>query len=444
VPGYDPPPAAPPPAADPSEPPPPAPAPRHRRSLFGFVSAYTVNFLGDRFGELALPLVVLAATGDPAATGLVAASIHVPGLLLALWLGAGVDRHPRRQLMIGANLVRAACLGAFAWLAATSVTGIWAYLLVGLALGSGNVLFGLAGFALLPQLVPGSRPLVRANAMLEAGDAAITILGPPAAGAVIARLSAAFALVLNAVSYLVSALLLLVVRVPPPAAPQLSEAPAPPAGRGAGRLRRLPETWRPYLAVLRDPTQRTVQVGYVALSAHGASVVLAIIVLAEQELSLSAFQLGLVLGAAGVGGLVASAVASRHPGPFRTFAGLAAMLGFSAGFLVVLAIAPRFWWALVANALVDGAVTGAFIAVATLRQQRTPGSILGRVTAASALCNAGARVVAVAGTGVLLAGIGARPTLMIGAVMLLLAAAYVTVNRAEGNEAAAPTPAGGH
>jgi MFS family permease len=217
--------------------------------LFGFVSAYTVNVLGDRFGELALPLVVLAATGDPAAAGLVAASIHVPGLLLALWLGAGVDRHPRRQLMIVANLVRAACLGAFAWLAATSVTGIWAYLLVGLALGSGNILFGIAGFALLPQLVQGSR-LVRANAMLEAGDAAITILGPPAAGAVIARLSAAFALVLNAVSYLVSALLLLVVRVPPSAAPQLSGASAPPPGVApagcAGCPRSGGRTWQCY------------------------------------------------------------------------------------------------------------------------------------------------------------------------------------------------------
>lgn len=111
--------------------------------------------------------------------------------------------------------------------------------------------------------------------------------------------------------------------------------------------------WRPYLAVLRDPTQRTVQVGLVALSAHGASVVLALIVLAERELSLSAFQLGLVLGAAGVGGLVASAVAGRYPGPFRTLPGLAATLALSGVLLVGLAVAPRFWWALVANALVD-------------------------------------------------------------------------------------------
>ena len=117
------------------EPPPATSGSPQRRSLVGYVSAYTVNILGERFGELALPLVVLAATGDPAAAGLVAAGIHVPGLLLALWLGAGVDRHPRRRLMIGANLGRAACLGAFAWLAAVKVTGVWAYLVVGFALG---------------------------------------------------------------------------------------------------------------------------------------------------------------------------------------------------------------------------------------------------------------------------------------------------------------------
>lgn len=190
--GPDPAPASRAPAVTAPEPAPATPGPLPRRSLVGYVSAYTVNILGERFGELALPLVVLAATGDPAAAGLVAAGIHVPGLLLALWLGAGVDRHPRRRLMIAANLDRAACLGAFAWLAAAKVTGVWAYLVVGFALGCGNVRFGLAGFALLPQLVQGSRP-VRANAMLEAGDAAVTIAGPTAAGAVITRLSAVVA-----------------------------------------------------------------------------------------------------------------------------------------------------------------------------------------------------------------------------------------------------------
>lgn len=411
------------------------PPPSERRSLLAYVGAYTVGILGDRFGELALPLVVLAATGDPAAAGLVGASIQVPGLALAVWLGAGVDRHPRRRLMIQAMVGRAACFGLFAWLAATSVSTIWAFVAVGVALGCGNVLFGLAGFAILPQLV-GGRRLVRANAMLEAGDAATTIVGPAAAGAVIARLGAAFALAVNAVSFAVSAVLLLAIRTVPAA-----DRPDPagtPQDRRAPVFRRLARTWRPYLSVFRDPTQRAIQVGLVALSAHGASVVLAIIVLAERELGLSTFQLGLVLGAAGAGGLATSAIAARWPAPFSSLRGLGLMLALSALLLVWLATAPGFWWALVANGFVDGAITAAFITVATIRQQRTPAAVLGRVSAASALCNAGARVLGVAGVGVLLAVTGARVTLSIGAAALMLAAGYVLAGRPG---AAPPDPA---
>src|SRR5690606_4679074 len=100
--------------------------------------------------------------------------------------------HPRRRLMIAANLDRAACLGAFAWLAAAKVTGVWAYLVVGVAQGCGNVRLGLAGLPLPPQPGKGARP-GRANAMHQAGDAAVTIAAPTAAGAVITRLSAVVA-----------------------------------------------------------------------------------------------------------------------------------------------------------------------------------------------------------------------------------------------------------
>jgi hypothetical protein len=253
---------------------------------------------------------------------------------------------------------------------------------------------------------------------------------------VIARLGAAFALAVNAVSFAVSAVLLLAIRsLPAPPRPETARAPS--GGRGP-RWRRLARTWGPYLSVFRDRTQRAVQVGLVTLSAHGASVVLAIIVLSEQELDLSTFRLGLVLGAAGVGGLVASAVAARWPAPFSDFRGLGLMLALSGLLLAWLAVAPGFWWALVANGFVDGAVTAAFITVATIRQQRTPAAELGRVSAASALCNAGARVLGVAGVGALLAAVGARVTLGAGAAALVLAAGYVLASRPRAGE---PDPA---
>jgi len=408
-------------------------APTGRRSLVAYVSAYTVSMLGDRFAELALPLVVLATTHDPAAAGAVGASIQAPSLLLALWLGGRVDRHSRRALMLSADLLRAGCFAVFTWLAASHISVVWPYIVVGLAVGCGNVLFAIAGSAILPEIVRGQR-LVRANAMTEAGDALTTVTGPAAAGAVIGRFSAAVALAADAVTFLLSALLLLGVRSP------ARRRPDPDAERrdwgaraaGPGETADAPPSGlaRPLRTVFRDPTQRAVQVALTTLSAHGAAVVLALIVLAGSDLHLSTFRLGLVLGAAGIGGLLASLLAAKWTEPFGSLRGIGLMLWLSAGFVLVLAAAQGFWWALIANGFVDGAITAGFIATATVRQQHTPLALLGRVTAASTVCNAIARVVGVAGVGLLLKTFGARPALGVDAVLLAAAALYLTTQTA--------------
>jgi hypothetical protein len=95
----------------------------------------------------------------------------------------------------------------------------------------------------------------------------------------------------------------------------------------------------------------------------------------------------------------------------------------------VLAAAAGFWWALVANGFLDGAVTAAFIATATVRQQYTPIDTLGRVTAASVLCNSIARVAGVAGIGLILKYAGGRTALVADAALLIAAALFVTVRR---------------
>jgi hypothetical protein len=99
----------------------------------------------------------------------------------------------------------------------------------------------------------------------------------------------------------------------------------------------------------------------------------------------------------------------------------------SAGFGTAPASAPRLWWALAANGFLDGAITAAFIATASVRQQRTPRHLLGRVAAASTVCNAAARVVRAAGVGLLLHFFGPRTALVTDAVLLGLAACYVTI-----------------
>ena len=385
-----------------------------RRTLTAFLGAYSLSMLGDRFGELAVPLVVLAATHNPAAAGAVGASIQAPTLLLALWLGRRVDRHSRRLMMLSADISRATCFAGFAWLTVGSISAVWPYILIGLVVGAANSLHSIAGSAILPEIARG-HGLVRTNALTEAGDALTTVTGPALAGAVISRINAATALFIDAVSFLLSAALLLRVRVPARSDPAGSAAITSPASLVA-----------PLRHIVRDPVQRVVQVGLTTLSAHGAAVVLALIVLANTELRLSAASLGLVLGAAGVGGLVTSAVATRWPAPFSNVAGIGALLWLCAAFAVLLAWAGGFWWALVANGLLDGAITGAFIATAVVRQQYTPLAMLGRISAASLVYNSVGRLLGIGGVGLLLAAVGARTALLVDAALLAAAAFYTS------------------
>jgi MFS family permease len=391
--------------------------PQARSAVVPFWLAYAFSLLGDRFAEVALPIAVIGVTGEPVAAGLVTAGIQLPGLVLAPSLGFWADRYSRRRLLVTADALRTVGFTAFALLATRSTGGVPLYLLIGVTVGCGNVLFGLASQAVLPQLVQGAA-LGRMNAMLEAGDSVTTIGGPALAGITVARLGAAWGLVVNAASFVVSGLLLRFF-LPPLTPARAAEGPAPAA---PGRRRVLRQhVAEPVALVLRDRFQRILQLGVMALSAHGVSLALAVVVLGRSNLGLSVAQIGFVLSAGGVGGLVASLLAVRFAAPFDTMGMVAASLLASAAATTALALAPTFWWALAANSVLDGFVTAAFIGTATTRQARTPHTVLGRVGAVAALTNNLARIIGVTGMGIILTAAGGRWGLMADAIVLALA-----------------------
>ncbi|HEY1571744.1 MAG TPA: MFS transporter [Pseudonocardiaceae bacterium] len=386
------------------------------KPVVGYLAAYGVTMVGDRFAEIALPVAVLAATGSPAAAGTVAAAVQVPGLVAAPFLGNRTDRTSRRTMLVLADAVRVAAFAGFAVLAATHTGGLIPYLVIGAVVGCGNVLFAIAGQAILPQLTSG---LGRANAVVEAVDGTSLLVTPPVAGLVVAGLGVTWGLAANAVSYLVSGTLLRSLL------PALRPPPRPPG---------------PWPA-LTDRLQIALQLALMALSAHGAAVVLAILVLGRDQLGLSVVRIGFVLSAAGAGGIVASLVAARWPA-LRPGA-LAWSLLLACAAAVGLALAHGFWWAVVANGVLDGFVTTGFIASATLRQTHTPNAVLGRVGAVSALANNLARVVGVAGIGVVLGAYGGRVGVAVDAALLGiagLAVAGISAGPPSATRSAPPAP----
>jgi predicted MFS family arabinose efflux permease len=277
-------------------------------------------------------------------------------------------------------------------------------------------MFGIASQATLPQLVHGPG-LGRANSVLEAADGGSLLAGPALAGALVARFGAAWGLVTNAMSFVVSGPLLRVFL------PPLEPPPPGPADRenredwrrGGWLTRQLME---PVRLVATDRLQRSLQLALMVLSAHGATLVLAALVLGQRQLGLSVAQIGFVLSAAGVGGLVVSLLAARYPSRLDRPQTLAVSLLLSCIMAGVLAGAQSFWWALVANGLLDGFITAAFIAAASVRQAHTPNEVMGRVGAASAVANNLARVVGAVGVGVLLSVFGGRVALAADALLL--------------------------
>ncbi|MET9293140.1 MFS transporter [Streptomyces sp. NPDC003077] len=371
--------------------------------LVRFVTARTVSILGDRLAETALPMVILLATQDALLAGLVTAANMAPTFLIALPVGHYVDLRERRRLMITADIWRAVLAAglAIALLAPHPPAAI----LIGVSflLGCGDVLFNVSAQSYLPALVPSAR-IMRANTALETGDAAATLAGPALAGAVLARFSASVAIVLNSASFLLSALLLL--RLPNSRLDQRRDpgedaTHAKHAGMLAGvRL------------LIGDPTQRLLQIAtaymYVAAGSSGVMV----ISLAVQALRLRTVEVGLLLSAAGVGGLLVGLVVARmvERAPWGPLLGLV-LFGLALTCLW-LGASPSFGIAFPAVLLMDGCSALAFITAGSARQLLTPADRLGRVTAAAGVLNGVARTLGAAGGGTLVVALGARGALM--------------------------------
>ncbi|MET9070526.1 MFS transporter [Streptosporangium sandarakinum] len=180
---------------------------RHRNFslLFG---ADTISQVGTQVSNLALPLVaVLALHASEFETGLLAAAQTAAFLLVGLPAGVWVDRMPRRRILVSADLVRAVLLASVPlawWFGGLSLLQLYV-----VALGSGlaTVFFDVAYQSYLPSLVGRDR-LMDGNAKLEIVRNSAQIAGPAVGGGLIQLLTAPIAVVLDAVSFLGSALML--------------------------------------------------------------------------------------------------------------------------------------------------------------------------------------------------------------------------------------------
>ena len=215
-----------------------------RRSLFfrnaDFTKlwiASTISLFGTQVSLLAIPVIaVLILKVPPFEVALLGTFEFLPFLLFTLPAGVWVDRLPRRAILIAGDLGRAVLLATIPIAFAFNVLTIYQLYVVGFCMGIFTVFFDVADQSYLPTVLERDE-LVDGNGKLQAAFSTAQLVGPPAGGGVVSLLTAPFAVLLDAISYIVSALLILAIRRPerasahtPSAATQTEEIFESPTG----------------------------------------------------------------------------------------------------------------------------------------------------------------------------------------------------------------------
>ena len=182
-----------------------------KTAVSALVAAETVSVLGTRMTYLALPWFVLVTTGSPGKMSLVLAAEVIPMAILGVPSGAVVQRLGSRTTMLVADLARAPILAAVPLLYAAGALSFGVLLGLVALLGCFMPPYFAAQRTILPELVGENETrMSQANSAIEGGTAVAALLGPALAGVLIPFIGAANVLYVDAATYLVAFLLVLV------------------------------------------------------------------------------------------------------------------------------------------------------------------------------------------------------------------------------------------
>jgi MFS family permease len=381
------------------------PSALRQRDFRRFWLGETVSLFGDQITLIALPLAgVLALHASAAEMGYLTAAGIAPALVFSLHAGAWLDRRGRRrQAMLLTVLGRAALLVTIPiayWLDVLTLAQLY---VVAFLIGSLSVLFFVAYTTLFVSLVPRERYL-EANSLLNGSRAFSFVSGPSVGGLLVQALSAPGALIADAASFLVSAFTLSSIK---PVEPPTEEAQSGHIKAGLRYLWRSP--------VIRASLLATATINFFNF------VFWALFILyATRTLGVRPGVLGLVLGAASIGGVIGSILTgriSRRFGVGPTYV-LSCVLFPAPLVLVPLAHGSQPRW-LILTLLFASEFASGFgvmlldITAGSIKTALIPDRLRARVAGAYMVVNYGVRPIGALVGGALGTWIGLRPTLWI-------------------------------
>lgn len=281
-------------------------------------TAQVLSELGDWAARVALAVLVYDRTGSRATTAAVTAVGMLPWLGLGQALATLSDRYPRRAVLVATDLIRAAIFSSM-----ILIDSAWGLLVLAFIAAAATPPFEAARSAILPEVVEEDRygdALTLSNVTFQA----VLVLGYLAGGGLVALLGPAHALIVNALSFAGSALLLARLR---------EGRVARPGHTVGGALRRAARTLR------ADPILRRAAV-LTTVSASGAMAGEALVaVYVREHLRAGNGRVGVLAAMIPVGTITASLIVPRHGDPRRLLrasavlvvaCGTAAFAGFAA------------------------------------------------------------------------------------------------------------------
>ncbi|TYB99762.1 MFS transporter [Micromonospora sp. WP24] len=364
-----------------------APAPPRRGGLLRhrdfrlLWAAQTVSGIGSNVTAVALPLVAVAVLdASTFQVAVLTAAAWLPWLLVGLPAGAWVDRLPRRPVMITCDLVSALLFLSVPAAAVADLLSIGQLLVVALGAGLSRVFFETADQVYLPFLLrPAQVP--EGNAKLQSTQTASYVVGPSLAGLIAQAVGAVAALLLDALTFLVSAVCLARIR---------RTEPRPSRSGPARSLRR--EIADGVRFVARDPYLRVMTIfgaaSNIGLVGYQAVLVLFLV----REVRLAPGAVGLLVAAMSLGGIAGALLATaagRRFGTARAMLLAAAFTGPPALLIPLAGPGPALLWPALGGVLVSLGVAVGNVLKGSFRQTYPPRELLGRVTVSMQLLNYG-------------------------------------------------------
>lgn len=360
-----------------------------------------ISLLGDGIYLVALPFLVLGLSNVPTALSVVGLALTLPQIVFPLVGGVVTDRFDRRRVLIAADLLRMAAIGAVGALALTGSLELVHVIALTVVYGIGESFFMPAFQAIIPEVVP-DQVLLEANSLNQfSRPLMFRLLGPAVGGVLVALFEPGGAIVVDAATFGVSAAAVFFVRARPQRG---AVAGTPSMGReireGFSFVRSQPWLWASMLAAA------------VGLLAYWGPFEVLVPYIVKNRLQEGAGSFGLVIAAGGVGAILAAVIMGQRGLPRHCILFTYGSWALGTVLMATYSLGTETWQIMVTTFFMFGLFTAGVIVWSTLMHKLVPANLLGRVASFDWMVSSALLPLSFVVTGILAESIGVGPTLV--------------------------------